>query len=411
MRVSKNSGPLRVKAVAGTHVVLIALDMDEATRPGLRGFAIKRGLRGHPQDWLKGIKYFAELVLHPAQGQEFPSRDQPFQSFLWSDYRADAGTAYDFTIVALYGDLRAMQERHTLQFSITTETEDNGKHGVWFNRGAIASHAFEAQFHNKRLTEAMAENVSDDGRLLDDETRWLSRGLAEACLRLINGAKHGEGLHVCAYELTYLPILRALKRALDRGVDVAIVYHDTKKEKENDANRAAIAKAGLPEAGADGRQILFKRTRTQIPHNKFIVKLEGGAPVKVWTGSTNFTDTGFFGQTNVGHLMTDRRMAETYLNYWTELKDDPVHGKAVQEATSLTPNPPNAIPAGSAAAFFSPRTADNMLDWYGQRIDDCASLTMMTIPFNVAKEILSALAKPRDAMRLVILEDLAQRRG
>src|SRR5262249_49972717 len=134
MRVSKSSGPLRVKAVAGTHVVLIALDMDEAARPGLRGFAIKRGRRGEPQKWLPGIKYFAELVPHPTLGQEFRSRDQPIQSFLWSDYQADAGTPYDFTIVALYGDLHAMQERHTVQFSITTETEDDGKHGVWFNR-------------------------------------------------------------------------------------------------------------------------------------------------------------------------------------------------------------------------------------------------------------------------------------
>jgi len=45
----------------------------------------------------------------------------------------------------------------------------------------------------------------------------------------INDTKQGEGLRVCAYEFTYLPILRALKRAINRGVDVQIVYHDTKK--------------------------------------------------------------------------------------------------------------------------------------------------------------------------------------
>jgi hypothetical protein len=47
-----------------------------------------------------------------------------------------------------------------------------------------------------------------------------------------------------------------------------------------------------------------------------------------------------------------------------------------------------------------------MLDWYGQRIGDTASLAMMTIPFNVATTILAALGQRRDAMRFVILEDV-----
>ena len=410
MRVSQSTDHLRVKAIAGTHVVLMALDMDEEARKGLRGFAIKRGLKGQQQEWLRGIKYFEALVPNHKPEDDFPSREQPFQSFLWSDYRASPGTAYDFTIVALYGDLTApFEERHTLEFSIATEPEDAGEntHGVWFNRGTIASHAFETEFHNKALTDDMVNNVSDAGELLDPETKWLSRGLAEACLRYINGAKPGEALRVCAYEFTYLPVLKALKRALDRGVDVRIVYHDTKKPK--DENRAAIDTAGLrqsAEIGGKSTQILFPRTRTQIPHNKFIVKLVGGKPTQVWTGSTNFTDSGFFGQTNVGHLVKDADTAKTYLDYWTELSADPAHKEALANAIKLTPNPANAIKASSIAAFFSPRKADNMLDWYGQRIADTASLAMMTIPFNVATTILTALGKTRDAMRLVILEDV-----
>lgn len=407
MRVTKGNDHLKVKAVAGTRVVLLAFDMDEGSREGLLGFAVKRGIKGHEQTWLRGTKYFRDLVPHPHPKDDYSSREQPFQTFLWSDYKAFADTDYDFTIVALYGDIHAFEERHTLEFSIRTEAEDDQHHGVWFNRGAIASHAFETKFHNKRLTEEMTDNVSDDGKLLDPETEWLSRGLAEACLKYINETGPGEGLRVCAYEFTYLPILRALKRALDRGVDVQIVYHDTKKD--DDANRAAIGKAELPDKAVHGgqeTQILFRRTRTPIPHNKFIVKLVGGKPKRVWTGSTNFTDTGFFGQTNVGHLVTDADTAKIYLDYWTELSGDPTHSVALKNATDLTPNPPNVIAKKSIAAFFSPRLADNMLDWYGQRITDTTTLAMMTIPFNVAKTILAALGKKRDAMRLVVLEDV-----
>ncbi|HEY0106978.1 MAG TPA: phospholipase D-like domain-containing protein [Rhizomicrobium sp.] len=398
MRLAPQNGPLRAKIFAGTHVVLMAIDLDAGQRAGLRGLAIKSGRNGQPQQWLRGIKYFADLVPQAVKGADYSSRDQPFQSFLWSDYGADPDTQYDFTIVALFGDLHAMEERFSLSFSVHTEKADDGKHGVWFNRGAIASHAFATKFNNKPLTDDMVNNVSDDGRLLDPEVAWLSRGLAEAMLAYINGARAGEGLRVCAYEFTYAPVLGALKRALDRGVDVEIVYHDTKKD--NDPNRHAIADAHLPAART------HPRTRTAIPHNKYIVKLVGGAPKQVWTGSTNFTDTGLYGQTNVGHLVTDGDIAATYLKYWTKLRDDPVHKEALANAIALTPDPPNVPADPSITPFYSPRVADNMLDWYAARIADASGLVMMTIPFNVAPAILAGLEKESDAMRLVILEDV-----
>jgi hypothetical protein len=119
MRQTSGNGQFRVRAIAGTHVVLMALDMNDATRQGLRGFAIKRGLKGQPQEWLRGIKYFKATVADPKPEDDYSSRDQPFQSFLWSDYRASPGTTYDFTIVALYGEPTALDPRYTLNFSIT----------------------------------------------------------------------------------------------------------------------------------------------------------------------------------------------------------------------------------------------------------------------------------------------------
>jgi hypothetical protein len=105
LRVSQGDTRFRVRAIAGTHVVLMAMDMDADTRKGLRGFAIKRGVSGQPQAFLRGIKFFEDLVPHHDPKQDFSSRDQPFQTFLWSDYHAIPGTSYDFTIIALYGDV------------------------------------------------------------------------------------------------------------------------------------------------------------------------------------------------------------------------------------------------------------------------------------------------------------------
>jgi hypothetical protein len=62
MRFAPQTGPLRAKIFTGTYVVLMALDLEQSVRPGLRGFAIKCGKNGQPQQCLRGIKYFGDLI-------------------------------------------------------------------------------------------------------------------------------------------------------------------------------------------------------------------------------------------------------------------------------------------------------------------------------------------------------------
>jgi hypothetical protein len=55
---------------------------------------------------------------------------------------------------ALYGDIRALKERASVNFTISTEPENASGHGIWFNRGAIASHALSTQFQDKKISPA-----------------------------------------------------------------------------------------------------------------------------------------------------------------------------------------------------------------------------------------------------------------
>ncbi|MGR9079537.1 hypothetical protein ACU8L5_25540 (plasmid) [Rhizobium leguminosarum] len=84
MRFTDNQGPLRVKVITGTRVILMVWDIDKSAQEDVKGFAIKRSQRGEPTpaEWLTGIKYFEGTVDNPK------SRDQPFRTFLWSDYEA-----------------------------------------------------------------------------------------------------------------------------------------------------------------------------------------------------------------------------------------------------------------------------------------------------------------------------------
>lgn len=408
MRVVKTQGDFKAKAIAGTHTVLIALDCVEARRHGLLGFAFKReivGAGGAGGKWLRSLKVFKSVVPEPQNERDpndptkpkrFSTWEHPIQSFLWGDYTAEPDTLYKFTIVPMYGQPGALQPNPGLDFEIRTEKEIDQGHGVWFNRGAIASQAFARDFQNK------APEDPNDPK--DRETAWLSRGLLEAALQFINDTPVGDGLRVAAYEFTYKPVLDALKAALDRGVDVRIVYHGTTVKNKNGPNEDAITAAGLPKK-VGNKQVLFPRTKTKIPHNKFIVRLKGGTePTAVWTGSTNCTPSGFLGQTNVGHLVEDAATAKQFLAYWTLLKTDPDRDTARARAMKLTPNPKELIGAKSIVRIFSPRTKSELLKWYGRRVEDAAGSVMFTAAFGVTEALIGPLAKDRDFLRFILME-------
>src|SRR5213079_916580 len=235
-----------------------------------------------------------------------------------------------------------------IRLEVTTEQEwEPGQtHGVWFNRGAIASQKFSEEFGNKP-----PQNINNP---TDPTVAWLSRGLLEACLAYINETQPGDGLRVAAYEFTYPPILTALQALIDRGIDVQIVYHDTKGSNgQNGPNENAMNDAGIP---VNDQTITFQRSNTKIPHNKFIVRLRGASePIEVWTGSTNFTASGFLGQTNVGHRVAEPATAKQYFEYWKLVKTDPELAVARAGAMALTPNPAEVILERSIVRLFSPR--------------------------------------------------------
>jgi phosphatidylserine/phosphatidylglycerophosphate/cardiolipin synthase-like enzyme len=397
------------KSFSGTHTILVALNCTEGRRKGLMGFAFERqmiGPGGTGPKWLRSQKVFKSVVpdpkravdpRDPRRSRRFYTNEFPIQSFLWGDYGAAPGTTYRFRIVPMYGKAGALTSdpRDELKFEIQTEKEweDGAGHGVWFNRGAIASQKFAEEFGN-----APPKNLDDP---TDPEVVWLSRGLLEACLNYISGTPNGDGLRVAAYELTYAPILNELKRAVDRGVDVQIVYHDT-SDASGQPNETAMQAAGLP---INDQKVTFRRSRTKIPHNKFIVRLKGGIDaVEVWTGSTNFTASGFLGQTNVGHRVADPATAKQYFEYWKLVKTDPERAAARARAMALTPNPAEVISERSIVRLFSPRRTSELLDWYGRRILDAANSVWFTAAFGVTASLVEPIANRREQMRFVLME-------
>lgn len=314
----------------------------------------------------------------------------------------------------------------------------------------------------------------------DEAFTWLSRGLEEAMLDFIGQAKGPKySIRAALYELTHEPAVQAFVDALERGADVKIIHHakrentsrlkqnydadtttsytkkvgksevpdttkvdkvyknkevllEVKKDSVLQAADRTVAQVGLKSGKTKSEfekhlkaldAMMIERTNTTISHNKFIILLKDGMPEQVWTGSTNLTAGGIYGQSNVGHVIRDKKVAKKYFDYWKKLSTDP-------KKKSSKNDPPNegirnwtvnqqrdlegAPPKNSITPIFSPRLTKAMLQWYADRLGAAKNSVFFTSAFSVASEILEIIqdvkmvdGKPADTspyLRYVLLE-------
>jgi phosphatidylserine/phosphatidylglycerophosphate/cardiolipin synthase-like enzyme len=391
MRIRTVAGGLTVNAVAGSYVVVLGLDIDESLRNGLRGFAIQREDKVENETfWMKGMKTFESVEPHPAPGEQFSSREHPFQSFQWADYSAKPGYTYVYTVVAMTGKPGALKQGPSVSVSVATETiTDN--HTVHFNRGAAASQEYARRFQNRPPSE-VGQGAYD----------WLSRGLVEGIISFVERAKgKNHGLKGAFYEFQWPSVLNALHDAKARGVSVEIVFDDIDNTSgPHGKNEDAIALAKL-------KAVCKPRSNGTLMHNKFLVLTENSKPKALLFGSTNLTENGIYGHANCTHIVEDPEIAATYLKFFTKLKTDPVttgKGNAYKQWTiTQTPAPAKTFHNG-VAPVFSPRANLAALNWYGTLAASAQKALFMTFAFGMNAVFQTVYGKKDTVLRMGLME-------
>ncbi|MEQ1636565.1 MAG: phospholipase D-like domain-containing protein [Methylococcales bacterium] len=392
MRVKITNQGLTVQGIAGTYVVLLGFDMDEADCEGLLGFAIHR--TDHTENeayWLEGMKAFAETDPGFPAGAKYSTRQQPIQGFTWSDFSAKPGHNYTYRVVALKGTPRDLQPEAEVSVALKTESPEGGMHDIYFNRGAAASQEFSRRFGNRQPSEVGSAAFT-----------WLSRGLYESILNFIAKASGpGFELRVCAYEFHYLPVLEALKSAGQRGVQVKIIY-DRRRDEPGEKNDLAIKTADIHE-------LCIQRTAnpSAIAHNKFILLIKNGQPQSVLTGSTNFSEGGIFGHSNVVHVVEEAQIANAYLDYWNLLSNDPKSVAIRPVLSQMKPLPVGDPPSGTAT-IFSPRSSLDVLEWYATLAASAKEGLFATFAFGMHPDFQEAYRASPAKMRFALLEKLTR---
>jgi phosphatidylserine/phosphatidylglycerophosphate/cardiolipin synthase-like enzyme len=415
MRTSLTKNGLTLRVIAGTHNAILGIDLQENKRQGCLGFSIQRtdlGPVGKPlpakqqvQKWLPNMLTFPNGNRNGAKSP-ITTEDSPLQKFRWGDYTLQPGHGYRFKVVPRYGKPGALTTRTELkdgvEVEVETENTDSPETAIFFNRAAAASEAFNREFPKLQKLDGNTKDAVA-------ARAWLSNGLEEALLAYLAQAKdESYALHAAIYEFQKPNLLQGLNDAVARKVEVDVVYHHRQKNSKDTTatkNDDAINTAKLPKAVVVPRRA---NPQTAIMHNKFVVLLkkdgEQLVPQAVWTGSTNWTDGGIYGQLNVGHAIYDSEVASRYEQYFQLLRRDADAATMKHELASVTPVSLAHPGEHKIVPIFSPQSADTMLHLYASLCNDAQCL-LVSAPFALSPIILAALTKQDSGVLRFLLLD------
>ncbi len=404
-----------VYAVAGIDVISFAIDFTGADTKGLLGFAVERhDITENEKYFMKGFKVFKDIFPDPAENVLVSTNEHPVQSFVWDDFTAKPEHEYDYSFIPLKGKPKFLERGQPAVIKVKTEklfADLPEEHDVFFNRGVASSQEYARRFFNLRPDDI------HNPQLKTEAFKWLTRNLKDAFYKFIDMAIQGDSLFGCFYEFHFAEAVQKFKDAIDRGVNVTLII-DCKDNEQEVTDKKTGEKKKIPafpkeinlktlsDCGIDvnGKNIIQRTARKNvISHNKFLIYQSKGSavPTQVWTGSTNISEGGIFGQTNVGHWIKDKGIAEKYKQYWDVLakdpgaKEDTEHKvtennkfkkdvEAIAEnvlANDITASTDNMIPV------FSPRTGLEMLDTYFDLVDNATLSAFITLAFGVSKEL------------------------
>mmetsp|Transcript_13735 Transcript_13735/g.29154 ORF Transcript_13735/g.29154 Transcript_13735/m.29154 type:complete len:700 (+) Transcript_13735:119-2218(+) len=270
MRARNENDVLSVHAIAGTHVVLLGLDVKGYESPNpesstdLSGAMTRLTLDSDSKeiamaarDELSSIKV-KNTSRKIFVGFAIDRRDvsagnsvslnfdrKPIQKFHHGDYTVLPGRQYEYTIRRMIQAPRSYSSSSKfvtygspVVVTVSTEDPTTGKHGIYFNRGVAGSKAYSKKFGEYRKYHLVNKfgslqwkPIINPRSISDPEESkralaWLSRGLEEALIQFISQADGKEyRLLATVYEFTHEETIQAFASAVERGVDVKIVRH------------------------------------------------------------------------------------------------------------------------------------------------------------------------------------------
>jgi hypothetical protein len=336
-----------------TIVIQSAVDI-----PGCWGFAIFR--KRQQETDLEAEPLLASVGFEgdPHGQDEFrPSTEWPIQKYLWTDYYVKMGDIVCYKVIPMIHSANGLTKDLTNAsdwcpfVSIGNSTNSE----AYFNRGMVSSQFVARRLNgipNKEKKAKLKDNLTKEDSVI---RQFMGGNLSAALYQLLEGVAGNKDQRVYAalYELDEPGLIKRLN-AIGKRAHV-ILANGAFGDGGNDPQ--------APHADLLTKVDLTRRIvgTPHFAHNKFLIVTEKQSdgkehPIKVWTGSTNWTLNGLYTQVNNAVILTDKAVLDYYFAEWAAIRADcdasgrGLYGKKYKEANKDVKVSNN----GSIRTYFTP---------------------------------------------------------
>src|SRR5712672_2873522 len=340
---------MSLKAYRGDAKTLLAFNLDKNSSKDLAGFTIQCQPKGQAPYYIYNELQFETPADH-AQDAKEPARSSinaPIHKFRWLHVPGSVhqGTepflgSYTYTVTPRYFDNGALKPLDpALSVSTTIDVDNFSKQSVelGFTRGFTQSQAFVNHFgktaqiqpskHPLVFDTSVVSGTNAQGEKFTfaEEYQWLGFTARAKIFALVDEVLKNKNLvvDVFAYDLNEPDLIDRLLKLARQGririiLDNAALHHSATTPTPEDQFEKLFVKA------AGKRKLMLRGKFGRYAHDKVFVVYKKGAktnkPMKVLTGSTNFSITGFYVNSNHILVYNDPQVAGFYAGVFAEAK-------------------------------------------------------------------------------------------
>lgn len=325
---AQNNG-LSLNAYLGVNMVMLTFDIDEHLKNNLAGFAIKCFPPSGEPFYLKNRLTFKGANFkgyHKDTTAEertwFDSNEAPFQYFRWLHVPSQILSGiYTYEVTAMYyannNGTTHLNNGSSVKVSLELMNNHPKNFDYGFTRGYLSSQAYVDKFDNKDIRPKGKKTIDFDTKPFKAQYEWLGGKVHKMLFDFLkecasDGAKVKAMIYDCDHP-DFIDYLESFGKNLTVILDNATLHHDSKNSKPEDQVAKVLTKST--------NKKLVRGHLGRFQHNKVLIKLIDGKPVKVFAGSANFSLRGLYVQANNCFIMNDSRVAEAYNEYFDKLYD------------------------------------------------------------------------------------------
>jgi PLD-like domain len=368
--VSGKKGNFTIRAYRGDAKTLLAFNLSKSASKNLAGFTIQCQPKGKAAYYIHNFLRFKTATDHAQDLNESPnsSINAPIHKFRWIHVpgQVHQGTEpflgdYTYTVTPRYFDdnnsLKPLDVDLSASVKILVDGFTKNNISLGFARGYTQSQAFVNHFGLKAKIQPVGRpllfdtskisgrNAKGEEFTFKQEYDWLGFTARQKIFALLNEvlSKRNLVIDIFAYDLNEPDMIEIMLKLAKQGrirviLDNAALHHASKKKpavstgsKNSKKPKKTPLEDKFEEAfkkAAGNKKLLVRGKFGRYAHDKvFIVSRKGtrnNTPIKVLTGSTNFSVTGIYVNSNHILVYDDRQVSGWYAGVFEEAWRDNV---------------------------------------------------------------------------------------